>query len=147
MKKINIRKLTKKEIRDALALVLDVFNKYEATHYPKASKEAFCKAICSNDYLNMLMAYGAFDKEKLIGIIATRNNDSHIALFFVHEDYQKQGIGRLLFNECLKENINKQITVNSSVYAVRIYERLGFEQIGSLKEENGIRYIPMIFKQ
>lgn len=147
MKKINLRKLTKKEIQDALSLVLDVFDKYETVHYLKTSKEAFCKAIYSNDYLNMLTAYGAFDEEKLIGIIATRNAGSHIALFFVHGDYQGQGIGRLLFEECLKENINKQITVNSSEYAVEIYKRLGFEQIGSLKEENGIKYIPMIFKR
>lgn len=147
MKKINLRKLTKEEIQDALSLVIDVFNKYEAVHYPKTSKEAFCKAIYSNDYLNMLTAYGAFDEEKLIGIIATRNAGSYIALFFVHGDYQGQGIGRLLFEECLKENINKQITVNSSEYAVEIYKRLGFEQIGFLKEENGIKYIPMIFKR
>lgn len=133
MKKTNIRKLTKREIESALPLVLDVFNKYEAKHYPKASKKAFYKAICSSDYLNMLTAYGAFDEGKLVGIIATRNAGSHIALFFVHGDYQRQGIGRLLFNECLKENKNKRITVNSSEYAVKIYERLGFEQADILK--------------
>lgn len=124
-----------------------MYNKFEATHYPESNKEAFYKAICSSYYLNMLTAYGAFDEGKLIGIIATRNANSHIALFFVHGDYQRQGIGRLLFNECLKGNINKQITVNSSEYAGKIYEKLGFEQIDILKEENGIRYIPMVFNQ
>lgn len=52
----------------------------------------------------MLTAYGAFDDEKLIGIIATRNAGSHIALFFVDGAYHHQGIGRSLWNAILEEN-------------------------------------------
>ena len=145
--RLNVRKLTRKEIEEALPLVWDVFNKYEAVYYPETGKEAFHQAICSADYLDMLTAYGAFDDEKLIGIIATRNAGSHIALFFVHGDYHRQGIGKMLFEACLKDNENKQITVNSSEYAVDIYKKLGFVQIDLLKDEDGIRYIPMIFNR
>lgn len=53
----------------------------------------------------------------------------------------------MLFEECIKENKNKQITVNSSEYAVNVYKKLGFAQVDSLKEENGIRYIPMLFSR
>ena len=57
------------------------FIKYEAVNYPETGKEAFHQAICSAEYLDMLTAYGAFDDEKLIGIIATRNAGAHIAFF------------------------------------------------------------------
>ena len=145
--KISIRKLLRKEIDDAIPLVWDVFNKYEAVHYPETGKKAFYQAICSSDYLDMLTAYGAFDEDGLIGIIATRNAGSHIALFFVHGEYHRQGVGKMLFEECIKINKNKQITVNSSEYAVDVYKKLGFEQVDSLHEEDGIRYIPMSFER
>ena len=142
---INVRKLSRKEIGEAIPLVWDIFNKYEAVNYSETGKEAFHLAICSSDYLDMLTAYGAFDDEKLIGIIATRNAGAHIALFFVHGDYHRQGIGKMLFKACLKDNENKQITVNSSEYALDVYKKLGFIQIDSLKDEDGIRFIPMKF--
>lgn len=145
--KISIRKLLRKEIDEALPLVLDVFNEYEAVHYPETGKETFCQAICSPEYLDMLTAYGAFDGDNLIGIIATRNAGSHIALFFVRGDYHRRGVGKMLFEECIKENKNKQITVNSSEYAVVVYKKLGFAQVDSLKEEEGIGYIPMLFNR
>lgn len=142
---INVRKLSRKEIGEAIPLVWDVFNRYEAVNYPETGKEAFHQAICSLDYLDMLTAYGAFDDEKLIGIIATRNAGAHIALFFVNGNYHRQGIGKTLFKACLKDNENTQITVNSSEYALGVYKKLGFIQMDSLKDEDGIRYIPMVF--
>lgn len=142
---INIKKLTREEIEKSLSLVRDVFNKYEAMHYSEAGKKAFHQAIYSVDYLDTLTAYGAFDGDRLVGIIATRNAGSHIALFFVHGDYHRQGIGKMLFEACLKDNENKQITVNSSEYALDVYKKLGFIQTDSLRDEDGIRYIPMIF--
>ena len=141
---ISVRKLLRKEIYEALPLVWEVFNKFEAEYYPETGKEAFFQAIHLSEYLDMLNAYGAFDGDKLIGIIAMRNMGSHIALFFVHGDYHRQGIGRRLFEECIKGNKNKQITVNSSEYAVDVYKKLGFVQVDSLKDEGGIRYIPML---
>lgn len=144
---MTIKRLNRKEIEGALPLVWDVFCKYEAVNYPEDGKEAFRNAIHSEEYLNMLTAYGAFDGDRLIGIIATRNNGSHIALFFVAGEYHKRGIGRKLFENCLANNDSSRITVHSSEYAVGIYERLGFLQIDDMQEDAGIRYIPMEFKR
>lgn len=142
---ISVRKLLRKEIDEALPLVWDVFIEYEAVHYPETGKEAFHRAICSSEYLDTLTAYGAFDGDNIIGIIATRNAGSHIALFFVRGDHHRQGIGKMLFEACIKDNKNQQITVHSSEYAVDVYKKLGFAQMDPLKNENGIRYIPMLF--
>lgn len=96
----------------------------------------------------MLTAYGAFDdSNQLTGIIATRNEGTHIALFFVDGDYQGQGIGRKLWNAMLNDNANNKITVHSSQYAASVYAKLGFAKAGDIQTENGITFIPMAFER
>ena len=141
-----IKKLDRQEIENSLSLVWDVFCKYEAVNYPEDGKTAFWEAIHSDDYLNMLTAYGAFDNDRQIGIIATRSEGSHIALFFVDGDYHKHGIGRQLFNACMADNQNDRVTVHSSEYAVEVYKKLGFVQKGAIQESGGIRFVPMEFQ-
>ena len=143
---ILIKKLTRQELIDALPLVWKVFCEYEAINYPEKGKKAFYESIYSKEYIDMLEPYGAYVNEKLVGIIATRNEGKHIALFFVDGQYHRQGIGRELFDYMLQNNTNDIITVNSSVFAKDIYKRLGFVQIEEMKEDDGIRYIPMEYK-
>lgn len=78
--------------------------------------------------------------------MAVRNQKSHIALFFVDGAYHHQGIGRALWEAVLEENEAKIITVHSSLYAEKIYKKLGFVQTGDVQNEDGIQYIPMIYK-
>jgi len=83
---------------------------------------------------------------EIIGVLEIRNND-HISLFFVKKDFHKQGVGKILFEKYL-ETIEKNpeiktIIVNSSIYAEKIYEKLGFVKINEIQEKNGIKYIPM----
>lgn len=138
-----IERLSTAQTKEALPFICEVFAKYEAPNYPEDGREAFYRAINSEDYLNMLTSYGAFDGDRLVGIIALRNEGSHIALFFVDGEYHRKGIGRALINECLKDNKNTRITVNSSSFAAEIYEKLGFIKEDEMKEDDGIRYIPM----
>ena len=65
-----IRKITKEEITDALPMVWRVFNEYEAVNYPPSGEQAFFDAIHNEGFLSQLSAYGAFDGDKLIGLIA-----------------------------------------------------------------------------
>lgn len=135
---MNIKLLTKAELKSATLFIWNVFLEFEAVNYSTEGKEAFYNAISDDSYLNMLIAYGAFIDGKLVGIIASRNEGSHIALFFVDGKYQKQGVGRKLFEKMLSENTNDIITVHSSIYAKDIYMKLGFIQNGDIKEEDGI---------
>ena len=84
-----------------------------------------------------------YDKNKLIGVIATRNNGNHIALFFVDGEYHKKGIGKCLFQKVLENATSNEITVNSSVYAVEVYHKLGFVDTDKEQIEDGIIYTPM----
>ena len=141
-----IKALNRKELEQALPLVWNVFCEYEAANYPEAGRQVFWDAIHSEDYLNMLYAYGAFEDNTLVGIIATRSEGSHIALFFVDGNHQNKGIGRSLWNEVANNSSAKEITVHSSIYAKDIYSKLGFIQNGDLCNDDGIQYIPMVYK-
>lgn len=135
----NIKKLNKKETESALDLAWKVFLEYEAPDYAQEGVNEFYKSIHDENYLSMLSIYGAFFKEELAGVIATRNNGKHIALFFVDGKYHRQGIGKQLFRMVQTE----MMTVNSSPYAVPVYEKLGFHATGSEQTVNGLRFTPM----
>lgn len=124
----------------------NVFCEYEAVNYPESGKQAFWAAIHSEEYLDMLSAYGAFIDDMLVGIIATRSEGSHVALFFVDGKHQNKGVGRSLWNTVIENSNAKEITVHSSIFAEDIYKKLGFTQNGDLCDDGGIQYIPMIYK-
>lgn len=71
-----------------------VFCEYEANNYSKDARQSLYKTINSKEYINMLSAYGAYEEDKLVGIIATRDKGRQIALFFVKGDYQRKGVGK-----------------------------------------------------
>lgn len=79
----------------------------------------------------------------MAGVIAVRKRETHIALFFVCERYQKQGIGKRLFMMTAENNQCERMTVNSSPYAVTMYHKLGFCDTDTEQTVNGIRFTPM----
>lgn len=137
-----IKEINGKTIEEALLLVWKVFNEYEAPDYPKEGTEEFYKSIHDADYLSQLRVYGAFDHEKLVGVIATRSEGTHIALFFVDGRYHRRGIGKQLFQTVSRHNM----TVNSSPYAIPIYHKLGFHDLDKEQIVNGLRFTPMEFE-
>ena len=66
---------------------------------------------------------------------------------FVGKAHQRKGIARQMFQVVLEELQKKkrvtQITVNSSPYAVKAYERLGFVKTQEQQEKDGILFVPM----
>ena len=96
--------------------------------------------------MDQLDIWGAYINKKLTGIIATRNNGSHIALFFVDGEHHRQGIGRRLFEAALKNSSSNELTVNASPYAREIYHHLGFKDTKTEQTVMGIRFIPMIYR-
>lgn len=79
---MKIRRVSGKELTDSLPLIWRVFCEFEAVNYPENGKKAFYDAIHSGEYLGSLTAFGAFEKSELVGVIATRNEGTHLALFF-----------------------------------------------------------------
>lgn len=143
---MEIRLINSEEIQIALNLAYQVFLKFEAPEYTQEGINEFKNSIYSQDFINKQTFFGAFIDDNMVGMIATRNNRSHISMFFVDEKAQGKGVGRKLFNKVINGNINHIITVNSSPYALDIYKHFGFIVIDEERCENGIKYIPMELK-
>lgn len=140
-----IRKLEESEKQSAIRLVLRVFMEFEAAEYSTEGIENFKNDLANDKFLNSLSMFGAFDGERLTGVVATRNEGGHISLFFVEREYQRRGIGKKLFEKIIQDCRLDKVTVNSSPYAVEIYKRLGFTVTSVEQNFNGIRFTPMVY--
>lgn len=143
---MEIKKVLQSEKADAMSLTWDVFLEFEAYDYVREGIDEFYNFINGN-YINTLEIYGAYENRKIIGIIATRNEGNHIALFFVDGKYHRQGIRRKLFEEVLKNSTSEIITVNSSPYATAVYHRLGFVDTDKEQTKEGMRFTPMKYQK
>lgn len=142
---MEIRKLNQDEVLKALGLVWDTFLKFEAPDYSEEGIKTFHDCINDPSFIDALEFYAAFEHGIIVGVLATRSNGSHIALFFVDGKYHRKGIGRKLFEVVSKKIQSNKMTVNSSPYAVEAYQKLGFITTGTEQVTDGIRYIPMVF--
>ena len=143
-----IRKLTSIEDKvKAARLAMNVFMEYETPDYSQEGVEIFRTYVNDREVGGSLDMYGAFLGDQLVGMIATRNNGSHISLFFVDGERHRIGIGRLLFSALIEGSTLEAITVNSSPYAVEVYHRLGFKDTDERQLQSGIVYTPMAFKK
>jgi GNAT superfamily N-acetyltransferase len=83
---------------------------------------------------------------ELVGVAGVRDW-AHLYHLFVAEAFQGQGLGRSLWEqikaECLERGNPGRFTVNSSINAVRVYERFGFAATGPVQTVGGIRFVPM----
>lgn len=150
---MEIIKLQKNDIRNALDLVWNVFQEFEAPDYSKQGIEEFREFISYNSIIDKfdkgeLYFWGCVDNDDLTGVITTRGIN-HICMLFVNKEYHRRGIARSLFQtveeRCKNENNISNITVNSSPYAIEVYHRLGFFDTDKELTLNGIRFTPMSY--
>ena len=83
-------------------------------------------------------------KKSLVCVLAISDH-SHVKYFFTHPDYQKLGIGKQLWQFALNGGmLGNTVTVRSSLFAVPVYERLGFKAVEPPKIFNGMHYQKMV---
>lgn len=99
----------------------------------------------AGDYRFFLADHGP----ELVGVSAVRG-PAHLYHLFVAKPYHRQGLARRLWltalRACVESGHRGVITVNSSTYAVPVYERFGFTRKGPPEEKNGIVHHPMEFR-
>ena len=143
---VSIRKLSAEERASALDLAWRVFSEYESPDYSKEGTLEFKKCLHDEEYLAGIEYYGAFDGQRLIGLVGIRSDRKHICFFFVDGKYHRQGIGTRLFKAVCQEYPDQTITLNSSPYGVPFYHALGFEDTDKEQTVNGIRFTPMKYE-
>ena len=145
--RIEIKELPQNSRKPAFELAWRVFLKFEAPDYTEQGVNSFRITLKDDNFLSQLnKVYAAYDGEKLAGILAVRKLGTHIALFFVEEEYQGRGVGRALFERALSDCPADEMTVNSSPYAAEIYRHFGFVDEQPEQEIDGIRFTPMRLK-
>lgn len=88
----------------------------------------------------------AEDAGSLAGVVAVRDN-RHLYHLFISPAVHGQGLARRLWAaamaDALRDGNPGEFTVNSSLYAVPVYERFGFVPTGPRVDAHGIAFVPM----
>lgn len=144
---MEIKKIDQAQMDNAIDLIWTTFLQFEAPDYSDEGIQSFKDFIENKEIINTLEFWGAYDNQKLRGVIATNENRKHICCFFVEAQYQRQGIGRKLWEYLLENSQKEVITVNSSPYAVPVYHKLGFVDTNTEQLSDGMRYTPMKYQR
>ena len=102
------------------------------------TEASFLTRIQSSEYKNFVYII----ENKIIGYISIKSN-SHIYHLFVLEAYQRNGISRQLWSHAKAHCLSSHYTVRSSAFAIPIYKKFGFVEVGELARKDGISYLSM----
>jgi ribosomal protein S18 acetylase RimI-like enzyme len=147
---MNIRPV---QIQDAnaMSLLIKSLSHFFTAHPQGLGAETFLQSVEPNAIEAKITDasfsyFVGFSGSQLAGLIALRNK-SHLYHLFVATSFQGQGLSRQLWNYALKATSTEEntttFTVNSSIYAQAVYEKLGFIAQGVATETKGIVFIPM----
>jgi GNAT superfamily N-acetyltransferase len=104
--------------------------------------EAIAGYITNPNFIYLL----GFVGEELAGAVAIRDG-KHLYHLFVASKFHRRGIGSALWAHAkarvLESGNTEGFTVNSTPFAVPVYERFGFQIQGTLVEEKGVAFVPM----
>ena len=141
-----IKKITSNEFNNVKELVKKVFDSSVAKDYNEDGKEEFYRFVNDNEKLSGLDIWGYYIEDRLIGVIGTRDEISHISLFFVDNEFQRHSFGKKLLQTIVEASKSEVISVNSAPSAVNAYKYMGFSATDGEIEVNGIKYVPMELK-
>ena len=84
-----VRPLESAEKGNALQLAWRVFCEFESPVYAPEGTEEFKRCLNDDAYLSGIRYYGAFDADKLVGVLGIREEKCHVCFFFVEGEYEK----------------------------------------------------------
>jgi len=104
--------------------------------------EAIAGYIKNQNFIYLL----GFASEELAGVVAIRDG-RHLYHLFVASKFHRFGIGSFLWEHAKTRAIESGntdgFTVNSTAFAVPVYERFGFRIQGAFVEDKGVVFVPM----
>jgi ribosomal protein S18 acetylase RimI-like enzyme len=136
----------------AVARLLNLLSREFIVH--ESTPEGAATFLRENDeeairgYIGMGHVYHVAESDdgEIAGFIAVRDH-SHLFHMFVGAKFQRQGVGRRLWEVARAQAIaaggSGSFTVNASNYAVPVYEALGFLQSAPMQCVKGLYFNPM----
>jgi GNAT superfamily N-acetyltransferase len=151
MKTLRIEKYQTGQETMIYKLIKKVYDEFVSIDYCEKGNNFFHEWIQPSKIAerqnNQINIWIAFIEKELVGMMEIRDN-KFISLLFVDKKYQGRGIAKRLFDESLKEIIKRdsnldKFFVHASPYSIPIYKKMGFVNKDNMREENGIKYMPM----
>ena len=131
---------------ECLDLVWRVFSLLETPIFGEAASQSYKAIIEETREKNNIVFYGALDGDRVVGVLGMRENN-HIGYFYIDPSYQRQGIGKKLFNLMKDDYIVHTFTVNAMPTGVDAYRRLGFFVAGDLENRGGVITTPLKYSE
>lgn len=105
------------------------------------------KSTSIKEYMEQGFAYWVAEIDsEVVGVVAIKDV-SHIFHLFVDKAHHKKGIAKQLWQEVLKYSLandsNGIFTLNSTSYALPVYQNWGFVTTDEEQIRHGIRFTPM----
>lgn len=143
---MNIRAVEEDDISEIANLVSSLSHFYlenEKNELPNwfaqtLTEKAFAARVQSEQYQNFIYRLDGH----LAGYLAFKGN-SHLYHLFVDEKHQGKGIAHGLWRYAIKQCVAEVYTLRSSLFAIPVYQRFGFEIIGEAQEKDGIGFQTM----
>ena len=102
--------------------------------------EAFAERISAPNYQYIL----AESRDGVCGVVAMRD-DIHLYHLFVDAKFHNQGVARELWRRVKAGSESSRFMVNSSLFAIPVYSRLGFAVAGDVQTKDGVTFQPMVY--
>ncbi len=148
---MKVRKFRKEDAEEICGLVKDSFNKFVSSSFTKKGSKNFLN-FCNRENIikkseDSNVFVGVIDG-KIVGTVSfsIKKGTGKIGWLFVHKDYQRNNIARALMSKAEEFYVRKgikSVRVNSSVYAQKFYEKLGYKKSTGLIKKDGWFYQPM----
>lgn len=104
-------------------------------------EDSFEKRILSDEYEHFVYV----QENEIVGFITIKNKN-HLFHLFVDKKHHKKGIAKELW-QYIKEHFDvSNMSVNASLFSIKIYESFGFKISGEQSEYLGLKYQPMSYK-
>ena len=142
------RRFKKKDSKEVSSLISKIFREFNAKDLLKGSIQFFIKKYgekeisekWTKDYVIVVE-----DKDKIIAVGRAKKN-GWITHCYIDKNYMNKGIGKEIMSRLenwLKRIGKRKILLNSSLYALKFYKKLGYKEIGSKLVYHGIPIYPM----
>ncbi len=150
---MRIRQAQREDASAISVLAVKLTVKYIAPEFPDVAAKALVQSMSSEmiarNIENDCVYHLAVHEDEVIGLIGVKSN-THLYHLFVGDSHQRKGIAKQLWevakNHCFESGNKERITVNASLYAKAVYEKLGFVTASGLQERNGVTTVAMEYE-
>jgi N-acetylglutamate synthase-like GNAT family acetyltransferase len=145
-----IRKATPVDAKAISALIIPLVKEFISYEYSEQGAALILKSMSAENILsNINQSFEYFvaeEKNKVIGVLGIKLG-SHVFHCFVDKNYHRKQLGEKLWEYWLARTKAKEVTVNSSKFAIKFYQALGFKSNNEIFEKNGVTCYPMVYKK